>query len=121
MSHESGVPVSYSVSGKPFSFDQGTMHDVLMITREALHNSFRHGHPAHVKVRLHFSDSRCTVEIVDDGKGFDTTAQANGNNHYGLVGVRERGDRLGGILRIHSQVGGGTELSFQNLSEDKHG
>ena len=54
-----------------------------------------------------------TLCIVDDGRGFDvspTTRQAVRDGHLGLVGMRERLDRVGGTLNISSTVGRGMTI-----------
>ena len=110
---EFGVPVRCNFSGRPFSFDQATVHDLLMITREALHNSLRHGHPTMVEVLVLFSDTMCSVEVVDNGTGFDPATHTNGQKHYGLTGVKERVERLHGTLKITTDPGAGTSVKVE--------
>lgn len=109
VSHEFSVSVECNFLGNPYAIDQKTMHDVLMIAREALHNSARHAHARRIELRLLFNEASLTLEVGDDGLGFDPTASTNGN-HYGLIGIRERVDRLGGSFTLHSQQGSGTTL-----------
>jgi NarL family two-component system sensor histidine kinase YdfH len=73
--------------------------------------------------RLHISDrdreNELTIEICDDGLGFDPQAVENG--HYGLLGMRERVRLAGGILEVHSQPGKGTCLAISfPLETDSH-
>jgi ligand-binding sensor domain-containing protein/signal transduction histidine kinase len=113
LTHEFGIPVQCAVSGTPFPFDKAAMHDLLMITREALHNSLRHGHPSNIDVMVLFTDALCSVEVVDNGAGFDLATQPNGDKHYGLTGVRERVERLNGTLKVTTKVGAGTSLKVE--------
>jgi signal transduction histidine kinase len=114
VSREFNVPVEYRIAGKPFDLDQSTAHELLMVVREALHNAVRHGQPTRVRVSLDFRNSDFTVQVEDDGRGFDpATASASSNGHYGLVGMRERAKRMGGTLALQSQSGKGTELTLQ--------
>jgi ligand-binding sensor domain-containing protein/signal transduction histidine kinase len=114
VSHEFGVPVACHVSGKPFALDQSTVHEVLMVAREALYNSVRHGHPHKVELGICFEEDRCSVEVRDDGSGFDPTMlSSTTTGHYGLIGMRERVERIGGKFALKSRVGEGTELSIQ--------
>jgi nitrate/nitrite-specific signal transduction histidine kinase len=53
-----------------------------------------------------------TLEIDDDGVGFDPVA-ATQSGHYGLIGVRERARLLGGYLTIRSAPGIGTRLQLR--------
>jgi ligand-binding sensor domain-containing protein/signal transduction histidine kinase len=111
VSHEFGVPVEYRVSGRPFDLDQSTAHELLMVVREALHNAIRHGQPARVHVDIGFEQKTFTVQVCDDGCGFDPeVASSQSNGHYGLVGIRERAKRIGGSLVLNSWRGVGTQL-----------
>jgi signal transduction histidine kinase len=113
VSHEFAVPIEYRASGKPFALDQATMHDVLMITREALYNSVRHGQPSAVTVDLSFNEEHVAIEVRDDGRGFDARADSHGGKHYGVIGMRERVERLGGKFTLRTQVGRGTTVLIE--------
>jgi signal transduction histidine kinase len=47
--------------------------------------------------------------VRDDGRGFDQSAQSS-NGHFGLIGMRERAERIGGTLHIASSSATGTEI-----------
>jgi ligand-binding sensor domain-containing protein/two-component sensor histidine kinase len=114
VSHEFGTPVEFRIEGKPFGLDQSTVHDVLMVTREALYNAVRHGQPHRVQVDVCYERQRCMVKISDDGSGFDFTSLAAGaNGHYGLMGMRERMQRIGGTFLLKSRIGAGTDLVIE--------
>ncbi|MGA7294313.1 MAG: two-component regulator propeller domain-containing protein [Terriglobales bacterium] len=118
VSHEFGIPVDFCVVGKPFGFDQSTVHDILMVAREALYNAVRHGQPRRVQLDVCFGEQSCEVKISDDGSGFDfTTAAASSAvssaGHYGLIGMRERVERIGGKLVVNSRIGRGTDLVIE--------
>ena len=114
MGGEFGVPVECNVAGRPFEFPQETMHELLMVVREAIYNAVRHGRPNRVKLNIVFGRNTCSVRIVDDGEGFepgDLSMLPMG--HYGLVGMQERVQRIGGKLFLSSRSGAGTEVKFQ--------
>lgn len=113
VSHEFGVPIECHFLGRPFALDRATMHDTLMITREALYNSVRHGQPSRVDLTLSFEETFCIVEIQDNGHGFDPDHAANGGNHYGLLGIQERVERLGGSLNLESRAELGTTVTVR--------
>jgi len=114
ISHEFGVPVKCHVSGKPFGFDQSTVHEVLMVASEALYNAVRHGRPTIIQLDAAFEPDRCIMKITDDGTGFDPAALSTSpNGHYGLIGIRERVERFGGKFTLASRVGAGTELIIE--------
>lgn len=78
--------------------------------KEGLTNVARHAHAHEVWIGLRRSGATFEVEICDDGQGFDPERVMAG--HYGLLGLRERAQQLGGELRIQSAPGTGTRLSI---------
>jgi len=110
---EFAIPVDCNVSGKTFDFQQDTVHELLMVVREAIYNSVRHGHPQHIQLDLAFENDGCRVKVSDDGTGFDAQKSGSSHNgHYGLLGMKERVERIGGQLNVSSRIGGGTEVAF---------
>ncbi|SDF21756.1 sensor histidine kinase [Sporomusa acidovorans] len=79
------------------------------IIQEALNNVEKHSKAATVWVRIDFRPSVVSAVIEDDGQGFDTGSAA-GNESFGLMGMRERINLLGGELTIKSEVGKGTRV-----------
>jgi ligand-binding sensor domain-containing protein/signal transduction histidine kinase len=113
-SHEFALPVEYYTSGKPFVFDQTTVHEVLMVVREALYNSVRHARPNRIQLNISFDENTCSIGVRDDGSGFDpATLLDHPDHHYGLVGIRERVERIGGKFTLSSEIGAGTDLSIE--------
>jgi ligand-binding sensor domain-containing protein/signal transduction histidine kinase len=113
VSQEFGVAVEYRLSGKPFDLDQSTAHELLMVVREALHNAVRHGQPTNVWLTINFEENKFSVQVRDDGCGFDVAdTLSSSNGHYGLVGLQERVKRMGGKLILNSRSGAGTELTL---------
>jgi PAS domain S-box-containing protein len=78
------------------------------IAQESLHNITKHAHAKAVDVKLHGDGETVTLEIRDDGVGFDPGGSFPG--HLGLRSMRERAARLGGTLEITSAPGAGTHL-----------
>ena len=76
------------------------------IAQEALNNIVKHAHAQVVHVRLKEQEGWITLEMQDDGVGFDTQGQYPG--HMGLQSMRERTERLGGRLELTSAPGQGT-------------
>jgi signal transduction histidine kinase len=106
--------VEYYTSGKPFVLDQSTVHEVLMAVREALYNSVRHARPSRIQLNIRFDENMCSIGVRDDGSGFDLgTLGCLPENHYGLIGIRERVERIGGKFKLNSEIGAGTELSIE--------
>jgi signal transduction histidine kinase len=82
------------------------------IVQESLANIERHSHANHAVVRLNVSDDVLNLHIEDDGIGI-TAEQAAAPDSYGLIGLRERLEGLGGSLSINGEQGFGTILAAQ--------
>jgi two-component system sensor histidine kinase UhpB len=83
------------------------------IAQEAVTNAIRHGHATGIAIGVSYDDSQVALTIADDGCGFDAHTQTNApqnNEHFGLVTMRERAERVGGGLRIESTPGTGTTV-----------
>jgi PAS domain S-box-containing protein len=81
--------------------------------RELLNNAVRHGHAKHIVVRLSESQDTMTMEVHDDGRGFDPLAlraHADGPGGFGLFHLRERLELMGGNLLLHAAPGRGTRV-----------
>ncbi len=85
--------------------------ELYRLAQEALNNVLKHAHAARVEVRLNIAGDRATLEIVDDGVGFEPGLR--GGNGFGLAGMRERAERLGGTLRVESAPGAGTRVHVE--------
>jgi signal transduction histidine kinase len=82
-----------------------------MAVREALANATWHGSADRIDIAIRFTDHDLTIKIRDDGCGFDPQVQHSAEGkHYGLIGMRERMQRLQGELHISSAPGKGTEI-----------
>ena len=86
---------------------------VLRIALEALHNAVRHAGARQVTVRLSDRETGLTVEVADDGVGFDPHRTQTRSRHLGLTSMEERARELGGRLEIHSAPGTGTTVRLE--------
>jgi PAS domain S-box-containing protein len=82
------------------------------IAQEALNNALKHAAATSVTVRLNREDHRLELEVADNGSGFDPQA-VNGQGGLGLVSIRERVEKLGGVLTILSAPGAGTKVQVR--------
>jgi signal transduction histidine kinase len=83
------------------------------VVQEALANALKHARATHVYISIELGDTlRC--EVRDDGRGFDTSSvdSALSRGSLGLHLVRERIERAGGRLLLHSGPGSGTSIVF---------
>jgi signal transduction histidine kinase len=86
----------------------GTEQAVYRIAQEALHNALRHGVPSTVEVRLAAGGGTVSLEVADDGQGFDPAVPAGAAGRLGLASMRDRARAVGGRLEVRSAPGGGT-------------
>ena len=86
------------------------------ILQEGLSNAYRHGGASRVIVRLRLlpddTPRRLRLDIVDNGAGFDTT-NALGDAHFGLRGMRDRVEMVGGTFALASSPGAGTTVTVE--------
>jgi len=80
------------------------------IVQEALTNVARHASASRTYVNLSIREREILLAIWDDGHGFDPEAETVG---IGLSGMRERVQLLGGVMRVKSAPGRGTQLMFR--------
>lgn len=83
-------------------------YQFVSVVKEALTNVAKHAEASEVWMRWRFVDSRLTLEIEDNGRGFDAASVNGGRN--GLAGMRSRLSMLGGQFDLQSQPGSGTRL-----------
>ena len=90
--------------------------NLLLVAQEALHNALKHAAPNTVTLEVQTLDSppRISLVVCDDGTGFSPGSSLNSaDGHFGLLGMRERMDRLAGTFRIDSAPGQGTTLHVE--------
>lgn len=83
--------------------------DLYRIAEQALNNALKHAAATTVTVRMDCGEERVAVEVVDNGCGFDP-ASVEDKGGQGLVSMRERANRIGGILTVVSSPGQGTTI-----------
>ena len=88
--------------------------EVYRIAVEALRNAFQHAHAGRVRVEVRFDDSQFRLGIIDDGRGIDERVihREGPEGHFGLHGMRERAEGVGGHLDIWTKRDTGTQLDL---------
>ena len=81
------------------------------IAQEALNNILKHARAEQVTVTLRHQGETIHLAIADDGAGFEP--EANGAQGYGLQGMRERAEHLGGTFSLTSAPGEGTKITVE--------
>jgi signal transduction histidine kinase len=94
----------------------GTRYELFCIVREALENVERHAGATRVQVLLRDMAPDVVLSVIDDGIGIGGEGDARSlqtNGHYGLIGMAERGERIGATVRIAGQRGDGTTITVR--------
>lgn len=87
--------------------------EVYRITREALRNAFNHARASQIETEITYGERLFRLRIRDDGKGIPNDILEDGRpGHYGLPGMRERAEHIGGKFEIWSGAKAGTEIEL---------
>jgi signal transduction histidine kinase len=106
-----GVPMAAQVTlqGKPRNLSPGWETNLLRIGQEALTNALRHARASRFELLLAFERRGIRLTLKDDGCGFDPSKNHEG---FGLEGMRERTEDMGGRFAIESSKGNGAVISI---------
>ena len=107
------VRVELSVSGRPAPCSADVELQLLRICQEAVRNAIRHGGATHIHVVLDYSTGGVVLSVSDNGCGFvveDYDGASGAGEHLGLLGMRERAERIRAALTITSSPGKGTTV-----------
>jgi signal transduction histidine kinase len=111
-----GITVQFEFPDAPIDLSGEARTAVYRVVQEALSNVERHAHAETVLVACDVTGNQLTVEIEDDGLGFDPEEMKQpreSGQGLGLLGMRERLSLIGGSCRIESQPGQGTRILVQ--------
>jgi signal transduction histidine kinase len=87
--------------------------EVYRIAREAVVNAFLHAKADNIEVEVEYANRFLRVLVRDDGCGMDPQVLDTGREgHWGLPGMRERSENIGGSLKLRSRIGAGTEVEI---------
>src|SRR5262249_46723805 len=87
--------------------------EIYGIGREAIVNAFRHADAKQIEVVIEYGAKRLRILVRDVGRGMDLLVQSSGRDeHRGIVGMRERAERIGGRLNVWSRHASGTEVEL---------
>ena len=88
--------------------------EIYQIGGEALRNCLRHGHASEVEVELRYGERQLRLRVRDNGRGIDPKflSDEGAAGHFGLHGMRERAELIGGKLTIWTAAASGTEIEL---------
>ncbi|MFF2850276.1 sensor histidine kinase [Streptomyces sp. NPDC058001] len=108
-----GTRAEFTVTGTAEPLHDELDATLLRIAQEALSNTARHASATRVGVTLSYMAGEVTLDVRDDGRGFDPGAlpPRSGHGGFGLDGMRARARRLAGSLTVEAEPGQGTAVS----------
>lgn len=113
-SARTSTQLRWRLEGEPRELSHPIAESLFRIAREALSNALRHAQANCIEVSLLVTAKFLRLSVRDNGRGFDLTPDmARAQGHWGLVGMGERAERLGGKCKIESKLGRGTTLSAE--------
>jgi len=99
------------VNGTARPLGRSEEHHLLRIGLEALTNAIKHSGATRVDVELGFDEECVHLVVIDNGRGFAATDLDRTGSHFGLRGMKERVDKLGGTLTLDNNPAGGARVS----------
>ena len=105
--------IDVEVQGAPRNLNPVVRDEAYRIAGEALRNAFRHAQARRITVEIRYDKRHFHLTVRDDGKGMDDEAiRRQPTGHFGLHGMRERAEIVGGRLEIWSKRDTGTEVEL---------
>lgn len=107
---EVGIDAGFTVDGASRRLPAATEVVLLRAGQEALANVRKHAAARTVAVRLSYAERCVTLQVTDDGAGFDPALASGG---HGLTGMRSRVDEAGGTVAVRSAPASGTSVLIE--------
>jgi ligand-binding sensor domain-containing protein/signal transduction histidine kinase len=111
---EFGTVVTFGHNLERLLVTASVAHEILMTVREAVYNAVQHSGSPKVEINLSVKGKNLDICVVDQGCGFVMSGEIVAvHGHYGIIGMRERVQRLGGYVQIMSSPGSGTQVQLR--------
>ncbi len=109
MTSGSSLQAEFQLEGDDLTMPAEWEEGLLRIAQESLTNTIKHAKAKNFRATLTFGAKETQFRLVDDGSGFDLHAEREG---FGLLGMKERVDQIGGQFILRSMPGQGTEIQI---------
>jgi signal transduction histidine kinase len=110
---DAAIDLKVSVSGEAQRMSANRQAATLRIVQEAVANVVRHAAARAIRLRLRYGKRRLRVDVTDDGHGFAVEPDFRSyKGHWGLLGMQERANSVGGALLVRSAPAAGTTVTF---------
>ena len=113
-SSQENVVFRVDVQGTPQPLRPIVRDEIHQIAGEALRNAWRHAHASEIEIELRYDKRQLRLRVRDNGRGIDEKFLSGDGaaGHYGLHGMRERAELIGGKLTIWTAAASGTEIEL---------
>ena len=108
---DTAVSLTVTSVGQARRYTAHIENELLRIAQEAITNAMRHSHATRINVTIGFEEDHVTLEVVDNGRGLGADSAHRKDAHFGIVGMSERAERLGGRFNIGDPGHGGTRVT----------
>lgn len=117
VSEQTNLKIDFRVNMGKKKLDDNVAIILYRIVHEAFNNIIKHANATEAKVTLYRRGNSLKLNVIDNGKGFDTEKSLKGaKTHMGLRGMREMVGSLDGTFIIKSAPGKGTEISISLIT-----
>ncbi|TFV96297.1 histidine kinase [Algoriphagus kandeliae] len=99
--------VELQKEGENWALDKDQKLVLIRVIQECLNNAIKHASPSFIRISMTEQDGKRKIQIMDDGKGFDTSLSSQGS---GMTNLRKRMETIGGHFEINSSPGQGTDI-----------
>lgn len=108
------IPVRIVVEGRPRPLHTLVAAEITRIVREALFNIAHHAQASSAEIAIGFESRYLAIRVRDDGIGIpdDVVARGHKQGHFGMIGMRERIERIGGNIAISGSPKDGSEVTL---------
>lgn len=108
-----GKSFTLSVDGQAYPLRADVQEAIVRMTQSLVSNVVRHAHASAARVTLTYQEDQVSLDVVDNGTGFDVNWDAvNQDSTLGLAGVRRRAMGVGGTMTIESEPGEGCGVAI---------
>ena len=113
---EAGILVEINGEGEFDSLPLQVNSTLFRIAQEAINNVLRHSKATSTEISLTNTGANVILEVKDDGQGFNPRTmreQALQSHHFGILGMQERAELIGGSIALTSKLDGGTQIHIE--------
>jgi two-component system, NarL family, sensor histidine kinase DegS len=115
------LDAQFLISGSPVPLKADKELALYRVAQEALNNAQHHAQAKHIRLEFVFDANHVSLQVKDDGIGFEPPPQLNDltrTGHFGLIGMRERAQLVDGQLNVISSISSGTTVVFKVPIQD---